>query len=118
MFMVVALTPTWLKEHYYHFHVYSPHGKNRYNTGQWLKQYPLLVRHVFSQAVGFTKPCINFQYYDILSFIFCCCLSADDGEVYVWDMNTRNCVHKFRDEGCLNSTTLAASRDGQYLACG
>lgn len=33
-------------------------------------------------------------------------------------MNTRSCVHKFRDEGCLNSTSLAASRDGQYLACG
>lgn len=44
--------------------------------------------------------------------------AGDDGEVYVWDMNTRSCVHKFRDEGCLNATTLAASRDGQYLACG
>ena len=43
---------------------------------------------------------------------------AGDGEVYVWDMNTRSCVHKFRDEGCLKSTTLAASRDGQFLACG
>lgn len=44
--------------------------------------------------------------------------SGDDGEVYVWNMNTRSCVHKFRDEGCLNSTTLAASRDSQYIACG
>lgn len=44
--------------------------------------------------------------------------SAGDGEVYVWDMNTRRCVHKFMDEGCLKSTTLSASRDGQYLACG
>lgn len=44
--------------------------------------------------------------------------AGDDGEVYIWDMNTRSCVHKFRDEGCLNSTSLAASRDGQYLACG
>lgn len=44
--------------------------------------------------------------------------SGDDGEVYVWDMNTRSCVHKFRDEGCLTSTALAASRDGQYLSCG
>ena len=50
-----------------------------------------------------------------LSFVF---LSVGDGEVYVWDMNTRRCVHKFRDEGCLKSTTLSASRDGQYLACG
>lgn len=44
--------------------------------------------------------------------------AGGDGEVYVWDMNTRRCVHKFRDEGCLKSTTLSASRDGQYLACG
>lgn len=44
--------------------------------------------------------------------------AGDDGEVYIWDMNIRSCVHKFRDEGCLNSTSLAASRDGQYLACG
>lgn len=44
--------------------------------------------------------------------------AGGDGEVYVWNMNTRSCVHKFRDEGCLNSTTLAASADGQYLACG
>ena len=45
-------------------------------------------------------------------------LSAGDGEVYVWDMNARRCVHKFRDEGCLKSTSLSASKDGQYLACG
>lgn len=44
--------------------------------------------------------------------------AGGDGEVCIWDMNTRSCVHKFRDEGCLNSTSLAASRDGQYLACG
>ncbi|XP_020618605.1 U3 small nucleolar RNA-associated protein 18 homolog, partial [Orbicella faveolata] len=44
--------------------------------------------------------------------------AGGDGEVYVWDMNTRRCVHKFRDEGCLKSTTLSASRDGQYIACG
>ncbi|XP_015758029.1 PREDICTED: U3 small nucleolar RNA-associated protein 18 homolog [Acropora digitifera] len=41
-----------------------------------------------------------------------------DGEVYIWDMNSRRCIHKFRDEGCLTATTLAASRDGRYFACG
>ena len=41
-----------------------------------------------------------------------------DGEVYIWDMNTRSCVHKFRDDGCLTGTSLAVSRDGQYVACG
>ena len=41
-----------------------------------------------------------------------------DGEVYVWDMNTRSCVHKFTDDGCLTSTALSVSKDGQYVACG
>ena len=54
-------------------------------------------------------------YFLFFSFFF---VSVGDGEMYVWDMNTRRCVHKFRDEGCLKSTTLSASRDGQYLACG
>ena len=58
-----------------------------------------------------------FSFVQFLSFVLFF-PSAGDGEVYVWDMNTRRCVHKFRDEGCLKSTTLSASRDGQYLACG
>lgn len=44
--------------------------------------------------------------------------AGSDGEVYIWDMNSRRCIHKFRDEGCLTATTLAASRDGRYFACG
>ena len=63
----------------------------------------------------------DFLYYvylvEVLS-VYVFSVLTGDGEVYVWNMNTRSCVHKFRDEGCLNSTTLAASADGQYLACG
>ncbi|XP_048589194.1 U3 small nucleolar RNA-associated protein 18 homolog isoform X2 [Nematostella vectensis] len=44
--------------------------------------------------------------------------TGSDGEVYVWDMTTRSCVHKFVDDGCLTGTALAASKDGKYLACG
>ncbi|XP_031562119.1 U3 small nucleolar RNA-associated protein 18 homolog isoform X2 [Actinia tenebrosa] len=44
--------------------------------------------------------------------------TGSDGEVYIWDMNTRTCLHKFTDDGCLMGTSLAASKDGQYLACG
>ncbi|XP_057375284.1 U3 small nucleolar RNA-associated protein 18 homolog [Daphnia carinata] len=40
------------------------------------------------------------------------------GEVYVWDMNTRTCVHKFVDDGCITGTALAMSPTQQYLACG
>lgn len=41
-----------------------------------------------------------------------------DGEVYVWDLNTRECVHKFIDEGCLVGSALGVSPNGKLLACG
>ncbi|XP_038057901.1 U3 small nucleolar RNA-associated protein 18 homolog [Patiria miniata] len=43
---------------------------------------------------------------------------GDDGEVYIWDMKSRECIHKFVDEGCIKGTTISVSRGGQYLACG
>lgn len=43
---------------------------------------------------------------------------GDDGRVYVWDMNTRDCVHQFVDHGCVNGTTIAASPNGRYIATG
>merc|ERR1712050_35930 len=43
---------------------------------------------------------------------------GDDGEVYVWDMNRRDCIHRFRDEGCLHGLSIAVSPNSQYLACG
>ncbi len=41
-----------------------------------------------------------------------------DGEVYVWDMKTRDCVHHFTDEGCIDGTSIAVSPNGQYIATG
>lgn len=43
---------------------------------------------------------------------------GEHGEVYVWDMNARTCVHKFVDDGCITGTALAMSPTQQYLACG
>uniref|UniRef100_A0A915I9U3 U3 small nucleolar RNA-associated protein 18 homolog n=1 Tax=Romanomermis culicivorax TaxID=13658 RepID=A0A915I9U3_ROMCU len=43
---------------------------------------------------------------------------GDDGQVYVWDVNSRRCVHKFFDEGCIKGTSLAVSGDDRYIACG
>lgn len=43
---------------------------------------------------------------------------SEDGEVYVWDMRSSRCVNRFTDEGCVKGTSIAASRNGQYLACG
>ena len=43
---------------------------------------------------------------------------SEFGEVHVWDMNSRNCVHKFVDDGCIVGTSIAVSPTQQYLACG
>ncbi|XP_074079803.1 U3 small nucleolar RNA-associated protein 18 homolog isoform X2 [Macrotis lagotis] len=44
--------------------------------------------------------------------------SSVDGEVYIWDVNSRKCLNKFTDEGCLRGLSIAVSRNGQYVACG
>lgn len=43
---------------------------------------------------------------------------GDDGEVYIWDMNTRSAVHRFRDEGCLKGLAIAVSKNNHYVATG
>jgi len=43
---------------------------------------------------------------------------GEQGEVYVWDLERRCCIHKFRDEGCLSGTSLAISPCGSLLAAG
>ncbi|XP_046854395.1 U3 small nucleolar RNA-associated protein 18 homolog [Xenia sp. Carnegie-2017] len=44
--------------------------------------------------------------------------AGSDGEIYVWCLKTRKCLHKFKDEGCIRCTSLAVSPCGQYVACG
>ncbi|XP_028268122.1 U3 small nucleolar RNA-associated protein 18 homolog [Parambassis ranga] len=44
--------------------------------------------------------------------------NSEEGEVYVWDVRSSRCVNKFIDDGCVKGTSIAASRNGQYLACG
>ncbi|KAF7643231.1 hypothetical protein LDENG_00243000, partial [Lucifuga dentata] len=44
--------------------------------------------------------------------------NSEEGEVYVWDMRSSRCVNRFTDDGCVRGTSIAASRNGQYLACG
>ncbi|XP_068606247.1 U3 small nucleolar RNA-associated protein 18 homolog [Brachionichthys hirsutus] len=44
--------------------------------------------------------------------------SSEEGEVYVWDMRSSRCVNRFTDDGCVRATSIAASQNGQYLACG
>nr|XP_046272489.1 U3 small nucleolar RNA-associated protein 18 homolog [Scatophagus argus]XP_046272490.1 U3 small nucleolar RNA-associated protein 18 homolog [Scatophagus argus] len=44
--------------------------------------------------------------------------NSEEGEVYVWDMRSSRCVNRFADDGCVKGTSIAASPNGQYLACG
>ncbi|KAK2094413.1 U3 snoRNP protein [Saguinus oedipus] len=43
--------------------------------------------------------------------------SSGDGEVYVWDVNSRKCLNRFADEGSLYGLSIATSRKGQNVAC-
>ncbi|CAN9505102.1 unnamed protein product [Ophioblennius macclurei] len=45
-------------------------------------------------------------------------VSSEEGEVYVWDLRSSRCVNRFTDDGCVRATSIAASPNGQYLACG
>lgn len=38
--------------------------------------------------------------------------------MYVWDLNTRTCIHRVIDDGCLSCTSLAVSPSGQFVATG
>ena len=38
--------------------------------------------------------------------------------MYVWDMSTCDCVHRFIDDGCIVGHTLAVAPNGQFFACG
>ncbi|CAK9817661.1 U3 small nucleolar RNA-associated protein 18 homolog [Anthophora quadrimaculata] len=43
---------------------------------------------------------------------------GDSNEMYVWDINSRVCVHRAIDDGCLSCESIAMSPSGQFLATG
>jgi len=43
---------------------------------------------------------------------------GDEGKVYVWDVGTRQCQHKFFDEGCVKGTAIDVEKNFRFLACG
>ncbi|KAJ6660391.1 hypothetical protein lerEdw1_017814 [Lerista edwardsae] len=43
---------------------------------------------------------------------------SDEGEVFIWDVKSRQCLKRFTDEGCLHGTSIAVSKNSQYVACG
>lgn len=48
-----------------------------------------------------------------LSFLF-----LADGDVYVWDLRSMDCVHRFVDDGCVKGTAVSVSPNGQFIATG
>lgn len=60
---------------------------------------------------------------DVTSAAFSCDGSrlyshTTEGDVYIWDMHARACIHRFYDNGCIHGTSIAVSPNNQYLACG
>ena len=41
-----------------------------------------------------------------------------DGHVYLWDIRSSNCIHRFVDDGCVKGTTIGISPNGQFIATG
>lgn len=44
--------------------------------------------------------------------------AIQEGEVFIWDVRSRKCLHKFEDEGSLEGKCIAVSKNNQYVACG
>ncbi|KAK1129746.1 hypothetical protein K0M31_019460 [Melipona bicolor] len=43
---------------------------------------------------------------------------GDKSEMYIWDLNSRACIHRAIDDGCLSCASIAMSPNGQFLATG
>ncbi|XP_017667537.1 PREDICTED: U3 small nucleolar RNA-associated protein 18 homolog [Lepidothrix coronata] len=43
---------------------------------------------------------------------------SKEGEVFIWDVRSRKCLHRFEDEGSLEGQCIAVSKNNQYVACG
>ncbi|KOC68750.1 U3 small nucleolar RNA-associated protein 18 like protein [Habropoda laboriosa] len=43
---------------------------------------------------------------------------GDGNEMYIWDINSRVCIHRAIDDGCLSCASIAMSPSGQFLATG
>jgi len=43
---------------------------------------------------------------------------AENGTIYIWNINQHSNQCYFNDEGCVRATCLSASANGQFIACG
>ncbi|KAI8896359.1 WD40-repeat-containing domain protein [Globomyces pollinis-pini] len=43
---------------------------------------------------------------------------GSEGSVYQWNLDTKQCLHRFADEGCVKATTIAVSNSDEFIAIG
>jgi len=43
---------------------------------------------------------------------------GEDAEAYLWDVGTRRCIHRWKDDGGFGSRVLAGDHSGSYVAVG
>ncbi|KZC11853.1 PREDICTED: U3 small nucleolar RNA-associated protein 18 homolog [Dufourea novaeangliae] len=43
---------------------------------------------------------------------------GDSCEMYIWDINSRSCIHRAVDDGCLSCASISMSPSGQFVATG
>lgn len=68
--------------------------------------------------MGFILPKYTICSVYMVSVIFYFILQPEEGEVFIWDVRSRKCLHKFEDEGSLEGKCIAVSKNNQYVACG
>ena len=90
---------------------FNPDGSRLYSHGG--KHARVQTRYRTRDSMEFIRACELPSYCWNNGLCF-----SELGEVYVWDINTRRCVHKFVDDGCIAGTCIAMSPTRQYLACG
>lgn len=96
--------------------VMSPDGKHMCLVGQYGHLHLLSVKtrelvHTFRMNSSAEAVCFNSDGQSLLSH-------GDGGEVFIWDVKSRTCRHKFIDEGCTKGTSLSVSYGDHYVATG
>lgn len=96
--------------------VISPDGRHMCLVGQYGYLHLLSVRtrelvHTFHMNGPAEAVCFSSNGETMLSH-------GDDGEVFIWDIKSRTCRHKFIDEGCTKGTGVCVSSGDLYVATG
>ncbi|TPX75135.1 hypothetical protein CcCBS67573_g03599 [Chytriomyces confervae] len=97
-------------------HVSSPCGKFLAFTGR--DGYIILVSRISKQWIANLRMNGTVRALDFSKDGRWLYSIGGDGEVYQWDLATRQCVHKFYDEGAINVNTIAVSPDNSFIATG